>query len=505
MSSTSRGRSSAARLWRRSACDVDKERTNAWAGGKWLPAGAVPKWEGGMANVLLTTKCNLHCTYCFAQEKMRDSRNQTMSLEDVAKVIEFLKRSGHPVFRAMGGEPTLHPQFPRILQMALEAGMRVDVLSNATWPESYNAVFQRVSPRHLFFLLNIDRPENYPPKIWERIESNLASVAAGGNVTLSFNIFETEPRYEYILELARKYRIDKVRMSFSLPVVGAENACLKLEHYKRMGPFVVEFARRAEESGIEARMDNVVPLCMFSPEHAGELLLKGIIDLKRNARCDPIVDIGPDLRVWCCFCLSKLWNRRLDEFQNLQEIQAYYRQAMSLYQGRLFAMDECYRCRYRDLWGCQGGCLTFAVMKHGELAPERLVAKPLANRLEKEPAQPESDGWEPAAILTLSPNVEIQHFDLPEDSYAVFDKASGVEMEVGASFQPLLSLLNGRYSAEEVVDRFVGSGPESQIQGLVGVFAEKAMKQGAQELLTSLLHRGFLVEQQDARARSAVS
>jgi radical SAM family protein/4Fe-4S single cluster protein len=440
-----------------------------------------------MANVLLTTKCNLRCAYCFAQEKMGNGRNQTMSLDDVAKVIDFLKRSDHPVFRAMGGEPTLHPQFPRILQMALEAGMRVDVLSNATWPESYNRLFNRVSPRRLFFLLNIDHPDNYPPKIWDAIQRNLAAAAVGGNVTLSFNIFETEPRYQYILDLARKYAIDKVRMSFSLPVVGAQNACLKLEDYKRMAPFVVEFARSAEQAGVEARMDNVIPLCIFSHDQAGELLLKGIVDLKRN---DPIVDIGPDLTVWCCFCLSKLWNRRLDEFQNLQEIQAYYRQAMSLYQGRLFPMDECYTCRYREQWECQGGCLSFAVMKHGELALE----KPPGKESEKVPAQPGGDGWKPAAILAFSPNVEIQHFDLPEDSYAVFDKASGVEMEVGASFQPLLGLLNGQYSAQEVVDRFVGDGWNSPLQGPVAALAERAMKQGAQELLTSLLHRGFLVE-----------
>ncbi|HUI41770.1 MAG TPA: radical SAM protein [Terriglobia bacterium] len=435
-----------------------------------------------MANVLLTTKCNLHCVYCFAQEKMRDSRNQTMSVSDAAKVIEFLKRSGHPVFRAMGGEPTLHPQFPRIMQMALEAGMRVDILSNATWPESYNALFNRVSPRRLFFLLNIDHPDNYPPKIWDGIQRNLAAVAAFGNVTLSFNIFETEPRYDYILELARQYSIDKVRMSFSLPVVGAQNACLKLEDYKRMGPFVVEFARRAGEAGIEARMDNVVPLCIFTPEQAGELLLKGVVDLKRNARCEPIVDIGPDLKVWCCFCLSKLWNRRLDEFQNLQEIQAYYRQAMGLYQGRLYPMDKCATCRYREQWGCQGGCLTFSVMKHGELA------------LERPPAPAENDGWQPAAFLALSPDVEIQHYDLPEDSYAVFDKTSGLEMELDASFQPLIAMLNGQHPAQEVVDRFVECSRKPRPEGLVAAFAERALKQGAQELLVGLWHQGFLVE-----------
>jgi radical SAM protein with 4Fe4S-binding SPASM domain len=434
-----------------------------------------------MANVLLTTKCNLACAYCFAQQKLQDSRNQTMSLSDVGKVIEFLKRSGHPVFRAMGGEPTLHPQFPRIMQLALEAGMRFDVLSNATWPESYNTLFNRISPRRLFFLLNIDHPDNYPPKIWDRIQGNLAEVARRGNVTLSFNIFETQPRSEYILDLVRSHGIDKLRMSFSLPVLGARNAYLKLEDQKRMAPFVMEFIRRAKALGVEVKFDNVVPPCMFSYEQAGELLLEGVLDLKRNMRCDPIIDIGPDLTVWCCFCLSKLWNRHLGDFQNLQEIQAYYREAMSLYQGRLFPMEECSTCQYRELWGCQGGCLTYTVMKHGELA---VVNKP---------AEPASDGWQPGVVLALSPNVEIERYDIPEESYAVYDKTSGLEMEVGVSFQPLLTMLNGQYSAQQVVDRFAQNGQNLQPEGPLAVFAQLALKQAAQDLLLGLLHQGFLV------------
>ena len=220
-----------------------------------------------------------------------------------------------------------------------------------------------------------------------------------------------------------------------------------------MAPFVMEFVRRAKALGVEVKIDNVVPLCMFSYEQVGELLLEGVLDLKRNTRCDPIVDIGPDLTVWCCFCLSKLWNRHLDDFQNLQEIQAYYQEAMSLYQGRLFPMEECYTCRYRELWGCQGGCLTYTVMKHGELA------------VENEPVEPASDGWQPEVVLALSPNVEIQRYDIPEESYAVYDKASGLEMEVGASFQPLLTMLNGQYSAQQVVDRFAQNGQNPQPRG----------------------------------------
>jgi MoaA/NifB/PqqE/SkfB family radical SAM enzyme len=436
-----------------------------------------------MANILLTTRCNLKCPYCFAQEKLGGGEKLTMSTGDVEKVIGFLKRSKHPYFRAMGGEPTLHPEFPRILEMALENELRVDVLSNATWPESYNEIFRRISPRRLAFLLNVDRPERYAPPIWERIERNLAAISERESVTLSFNIFEKTPRYEYILELTRKYGFNKLRMSLSLPVLGANNACLKLEDYKGIAPFVVEFARRAEEGGVKVRMDNAIPLCMFNYEQAGELLMKGVVDFKHNMRCAPVIDIGPDLTVWCCFCLSKMWNRHLDEFKNLEEIQAYYRDAMSLYQSRLYPMEECYTCRYREQWGCQGGCLTHTVMKHGELS------------LEDQPGQPLGDGWKEGAVLALSPDVQIRHYDMPAESYAIINKVSGLELEVDASFEPLLHSLNGQHSAREVVEQYIGDGAGKGKDGSgLEALTQGALRQGANELLLGMLHQGFLVE-----------
>jgi MoaA/NifB/PqqE/SkfB family radical SAM enzyme len=436
-----------------------------------------------MANVLLTTRCNLKCPYCFAQEKLSGGQRLTMSMGDVEKVIGFLKRSKHPYFRAMGGEPTLHPEFPRILEMALENDMRVDVLSNATWPESYNEIFRRISPRRLAFLLNIDRPERYAPHIWERIERNLEAISERESITLSFNIFEINPSYEYIFELTRKYGINKLRMSLSLPVVGANNACLKLEDYKEIAPFVVEFARRAEELGVKVRMDNAVPLCMFSYEQAGELLLKGVVDFQHNMHCAPVIDIGPDLSVWCCFCLSKMWNRHLDEFKDLEEIQAFYRDAMSLYQHRLYPLDECDTCRYREQWGCQGGCLTHAVMRHGELP------------LEEQKAQSSGDGWKEGAVLALAPDVQISHYDMPQESYAISSKARRLEMEVDASFEPFLRALDGRCSAREVVDRYVGGNCADAMDGSgFEALAQGALRQGANELLLGMLHQGFLVE-----------
>jgi len=438
-----------------------------------------------MANILLTTRCNLKCPYCFAQEKLGDGQRISMAMSDVEKVIEFLKRSNHPYFRAMGGEPTLHPEFPRILELALRSGMRVDVLSNATWPESYNELFRRTSPRRVFFLLNVDLPTRYAPQVWKRIQNNLDAIAERGSVTFSFNIFEKQPNDEYILELTEKYGVDKIRLSFSLPVLGANNACLKLEDYKQMAPWLVDFVRRAEKRGVQVSMDNAIPVCMFTYEQAGELLLKRVIDLERNMRCEPVIDIGPDLKVWCCFCLSKMWNRHLDEFRNLDEIRDYYRKALGLYQSRLYPLDECETCSYRERWRCQGGCLTHTVMKHGELSLED--APGLCGTATR-------TGLEDGAVLALDEDVIIRRYDMPEESFAIFNRKSGLELEVDACFQPLLGYLDGSCTVRDVIDRYLRNGGQDPSPGNgLGKLTQSALRQGVNDLLQGLLQQGFLV------------
>jgi len=432
-----------------------------------------------MANVLLTTRCNLRCAYCFAQERLQENRNQVMPLADAGKVMAFLKRSGHPIFRAMGGEPTLHPQFPAILEMALREDMRVDVLSNATWPEEYNALFARVAPRRLFFLLNIDHPSSYAPHLWRRIVTNLASVAERGTVTLSFNIFEKEPRCDYLFDLIREHKIDKVRMSFSLPVVGVHNACLSMDELKQMGPFVVDFARRAAALGVTAQLDNAFPLCIFSHEQAGELLMKGVFELRRNARCEPIIDIGPDLSVWCCFCLSRLWNRHLDEFENLQAIQAYYRGVWGAFQGRLFPMEECDTCPYRERWGCQGGCLSYTILKHGENACAAAETRP--------------DGYRDDVRFALSPELEVRRYDLPAESVALRRRGTREEIELDGPLQKLLPVLDGRHLGSELVDRLAGDELQES-DGPVAEFAKRASRQAARGLLAELQRQGVITE-----------
>jgi radical SAM protein with 4Fe4S-binding SPASM domain len=432
-----------------------------------------------MPNVLLTTGCNLSCQYCFAQEKMHGKRKD-ISFGDVRKVIAFLRRSNCPIFRVMGGEPTLHPQFIEIVQLALQEGMHVDVLSNGTWTDKCNDFFSRISPHRMLFLLNVDHPDSYTPRQWQRIENNLAAITGRKGVTLSFNIFEKQPRYAYIFDLTTRYDIRNIRMSFSLPVFGAQNTYLDIEEHKGMAPFIMQFVREAESHGVTAQLDNALPLCIFSYEQAGELMLKGVLDPRRNARCEPIIDIGPDLTVWFCFCLSKLYNRRLAEFENLQEIQAYYREVMHVYQDVIFPMEECYDCDYREVWGCQGGCITHSILKDkGRHLGEKWI---------------EAEHWREDAAIALAEEVSIRRYEIPTDSFVLSEDRSGINVEVDGAFAPLWPLLDGQRTPRQVIDGFVAGDGDQGLLNPTDAFTRQVMKEGLEDLLLGFWRQGFLVQ-----------
>ena len=194
-------------------------------------------------------------------------------------------------------------------------------------------------------------------------------------------------------------------------MLGAGNAHLSFNELHEVAPFVMRFVAQAEAQGVQVQFDNAVPLCIFDEAQTGVLLSHGVYDLRRNMRCDPIIDIGPDLTIWSCFCLSALKNRQLDEFATLADAQAYFRQVWSVYQGVVYPLEQCSDCYYREKWGCQGGCLTYAMMQDGGA---RYAAKP---------PEPVGVTLDPERALCLAEDVRVFHYDLPRPSI-LFRKTS---------------------------------------------------------------------------------
>ena len=60
-----------------------------------------------MANIILTSRCNLSCEYCFAHE-LTESDTRDIKMDDFLEILDFAGADGE--IGLIGGEPLLHKQ-----------------------------------------------------------------------------------------------------------------------------------------------------------------------------------------------------------------------------------------------------------------------------------------------------------------------------------------------------------------------------------------------------------
>lgn len=437
-----------------------------------------------MVNLLITMRCNRSCSYCFAKEKIRSyselQMNKDITLSDLQKVIQFLGRNESDTIQLAGGEPTIHPEFDRILSTLLDSGFDLNVLSNALWDASKNELFAKIPPTKLGFLLNIDARRTYSDKEWEIIERNLSSLQDRGNVTLSFNIFEKEPNYEYIFDLVSRKNIRNLRLSFSMPVVvgQAKNAHIPLKDYHDFAPMVMDFVNRADANNVCVKLDNTVPICMFSKDQLGELMLKEVLDPRRNFVCFPAIDIGPDLSIWRCFGTANLFNKKMDDFRSLREAFEFFNTAFDQFQHRVYPLPECETCRYAKERICQGGCIGFAISRIQELGITPRVME-------------ESDVLD--MKLKTSEGVEIKEYELPSRSF-LLQMNNRYMMEIEPSVIPLLALSDGKRTVGEVMEiMMLESGIPQKGNDPLDAFLTEETTHKVVAVVRRLLDKGFLI------------
>lgn len=87
----------------------------------------------------ITGQCNLTCQHCYADSSPRQSHG-TMQAEQWEQVLTDAYQLGCRSVQFIGGEPTLYPALPRLLERAHGLGMSIEVYTNlvaikpALWP-----------------------------------------------------------------------------------------------------------------------------------------------------------------------------------------------------------------------------------------------------------------------------------------------------------------------------------------------------------------------------------
>jgi radical SAM protein with 4Fe4S-binding SPASM domain len=80
-----------------------------------------------LADIQITTKCNLHCPHCYAESS---SEGKNIGWEDLNLALDVFEKEGIFQVALGGGEPTLHPRFIEIIETVRKRGMVPNLTTN---------------------------------------------------------------------------------------------------------------------------------------------------------------------------------------------------------------------------------------------------------------------------------------------------------------------------------------------------------------------------------------
>lgn len=322
-----------------------------------------------MPNIAITTYCNLHCPYCFADTMINTEDIKNISLEQFKFILDWLEKDKDIMAHSIGligGEPTLHPQFKEILKIT-DTFLTKHNLSNGTLFTNgvYLEQYLPYIPSNMQILLNLNTPKAMTITQWFSIEKTLKKLYVLGwlgtpKTTIGCNICMEIDDYSFLWDIVDKYNIKHVRVSVTAPTK-SEYQNDKDKYYLDMIPKFIAFVKEAEKRNVQLGRDcNFIPDCYYSNEE--DLMLVNQIlknpHPERPPHCGPIVDITPDFKASSCFGAYELVD--CAQFQNYSELVYYLLHQCVIPKFKNNNTGKCESCDKHKTMQCQGGCLSFA-------------------------------------------------------------------------------------------------------------------------------------------------
>lgn len=302
-----------------------------------------------MINLFVTYRCNLACSYCFACE-LREEFPADLAPEDFERMLAWMRAGGVTSVAFIGGEPTLHPGLPEMVERTTDAGIAAVVFSNGLFPAE---LAERLAPRVSNFVINSNDPSVYAPAQLAQLHGTLARLRdAGARVSFSKNFSRQYTEYGYLLEDCARYGVDTVRYDISRPSRSGRNDHFTDGDTRGIISHVVGFVKACEARGIRTGLDCSVKLCDLKIEDRHYLER---VSMKFSGVCHPSIDVHPDLSASYCLPLRELAVPDVTEFPSQDALMWHFAELVRPIRS-VSVSCECLECK-DFMRRCQGGCL----------------------------------------------------------------------------------------------------------------------------------------------------
>jgi len=209
--------------WPDSASHVDASPAAHRARGEAFRPGMIAGAEPTIANIEITTRCNLGCPACARTQLKVKSR--FMPREEFARMLEHLPHACRIVLVGLG-EPLLHPEIVDFIRLAVAAGRRVGLVTNAMLldAEMAEALCRSGLAAITFSLDAVDqaiaeriRPGSEMARISENIQ-RFSAIRRRLGVAISTAAFtaltgDTVVEFEAIVDFSAEHELDALMVS----------------------------------------------------------------------------------------------------------------------------------------------------------------------------------------------------------------------------------------------------------------------------------------------------
>lgn len=317
-----------------------------------------------MANVLLTQLCVRSCPYCFAKKYMGEvSPRDMLSWDNLIYLADFFIKSGNFHMSLLGGEPLLHPQFSEFVHYLSKRGIHSSIFTSGIAPKKqFEIIKKELADKDLKFqfICNVNDPKKSPAHELSKVHLFLETF--GERTSLSFNIYELDFSFDFLVEYIHKYNLkNHIRLGLAHPIPNQPNQCISPTDFSKVAERLSYYFDKLKDENIEIGFDCGFPMCIFTEEQLGKMFVwsNGRLVFK----CGPAIDIGPDMSVWSCFPLSGFNKRSIFEFDSLREVDDFYNKKMIEMRHNAGLYDKCTSCKYRISGLCTAGCVSHVINK----------------------------------------------------------------------------------------------------------------------------------------------
>lgn len=328
-----------------------------------------------MADIFITHKCNLNCSYCFSKEHVNKCSDE-ISIENFIKLVDFNKTERGERLGIVGGEPSRHSKFKEIIQI-IKNDDEVEhcvIFSNGIELGKFAEDFNH--PK-FNFLLNCNSSRDIGNARFEKMKKSIEALYnVNKQFNLGVNLYSLDLDYSFIFDLLKMTDKHELRFSFAIPNSIKEEEKDVFKCFEKAKPFLNKFFKDCFEHEVVPHNDcNAIPPCIMNDEdkklqvHSAVLARKYDIHsnlIESTNTCNPIITIFPNMCATRSMCYPHCEKVPVENFANIDHLRKYLYKTVDIYSDMSFFKEECKTCRLRIIEKC-GVCKVYKLKQAEEL------------------------------------------------------------------------------------------------------------------------------------------